>query len=229
MTLERRLPVSILRALAAQSDETKLHAEENSHAPQFDQTQAVFAAAPRKINPRRYYFQLLDHRALLHHAAHHARGRGFDVTLAEDLIEQQIELGASELVRRLAERRRAAYAGKPVCLISTGEFRCPVRGTGIGGRNSETVLRAVIEAAKHEALSRFVILSAGTDGIDGNSTAAGAIADETTLARARERGLDAEDYLRRSDSHTFFATLDDAIVTNATGTNVRDLRLLLAR
>lgn len=72
-----------------------------------------------------------------------------------------------------------------------------------------------------------VVLSAGTDGIDGNSPAAGAIADETTIARARKLNLDPRDFLARSDSYTFFKHLNDLIVTGPTGTNVRDLRLLL--
>ena len=72
-----------------------------------------------------------------------------------------------------------------------------------------------------------VILSAGTDGIDGNSPAAGAIADQTTLERARSLGLDPADFLARSDSYTFFEKLGDLIVTGPTGTNVRDLRIIL--
>jgi hydroxypyruvate reductase len=72
-----------------------------------------------------------------------------------------------------------------------------------------------------------VVLSAGTDGIDGNSPAAGAIADQTTLTRARNLGLDPADFLARSDSYTFFQNLDDLIVTGPTGTNVRDIRILI--
>ena len=76
---------------------------------------------------------------------------------------------------------------------------------------------------------RLAILSAGTDGIDGNSPAAGAICDETTLRRARALSLDARQFLEASDAHTFFDALGDTIQTGATGTNVRDLRLLLAK
>jgi glycerate 2-kinase len=72
------------------------------------------------------------------------------------------------------------------------------------------------------------VLSAGTDGIDGNSPAAGAVADGETLARARAAGLDPEDAFWRSDSGTFFARLGDALVTGPTGNNLRDLRILLA-
>jgi glycerate-2-kinase len=76
-------------------------------------------------------------------------------------------------------------------------------------------------------MSGGVALSAGTDGIDGNSPAAGAIADETTITRARNLGLDPEDFLARSDSYNFFEKLKDLVVTGPTGTNVRDLRILL--
>jgi hydroxypyruvate reductase len=72
------------------------------------------------------------------------------------------------------------------------------------------------------------VLSAGTDGIDGNSPAAGAVADGETLARARAVGLDPPDAFRRSDAHTFFARLEDAILTGPTGNNLRDLRILIA-
>jgi glycerate-2-kinase len=76
--------------------------------------------------------------------------------------------------------------------------------------------------------TEFVAVCAGTDGIDGNSAAAGAIVDSTTIDRARALGLDADNYLERSDAYSFFAALGDAIVTGPTGTNVRDLRVLLA-
>lgn len=230
--LEYRLPSSVRCVLAVQENEYSQF-QARHHAVELEQTHAVLLPSPREINPIRFYYQLLDQTALTHSAAHHARRLGFDVKLAEDLIEQPIEVGAIELVRRLAESCRGKDAGKRFCLISAGEFRCPVRGAGRGGRNSETVLRALIAhdelIRRNEAASgRIMVLSAGTDGIDGNSPATGAIGDETTLHRARERGLVAEDFLRRSDSYTFFSHLDDAIITGATGTNVRDLRLLLA-
>jgi hydroxypyruvate reductase len=74
----------------------------------------------------------------------------------------------------------------------------------------------------------IAVLSAGTDGIDGNSPAAGAVADGETLERARAIGLDPADVLRRSDAFTLFARLDEAIVTGPTGNNLRDLRILIA-
>jgi hydroxypyruvate reductase len=76
--------------------------------------------------------------------------------------------------------------------------------------------------------AHFVALCAGTDGIDGNSPAAGAIIDHATIARAKAIGLDPEDSLERSDAYSFFVALGDVVTTGPTGTNVRDLRILLA-
>jgi hydroxypyruvate reductase len=86
----------------------------------------------------------------------------------------------------------------------------------------------VLRAALNCVGADIVILSAGTDGIDGNSPAAGASADETTLPRAAALHLSPEDYLQRSDSFHFFHALGDAIVIGPTGNNVRDLRIFLA-
>ena len=81
--------------------------------------------------------------------------------------------------------------------------------------------------AEKIAGKKITVLSAGTDGIDGNSPAAGAVADGETLARALALKLDPDDFYRRSDAYTFFAKLGDAIVTGPTGNNLRDLRILL--
>ena len=97
-------------------------------------------------------------------------------------------------------------------------------GDGQGGRNQAFVL----ECARRIAGKNIAVVSAGTDGVDGNSPAAGAMADGSTLARARELGMDAEDYQRRSDSYRFFHRLEDDLTTGPTGNNVRDLRLLVA-
>ena len=95
---------------------------------------------------------------------------------------------------------------------------------GVGGRNSHFALYC----AQKIAGESITVLSAGTDGIDGNSAAAGAIADGTTLERAKTQGLDAAKSLAGCDAFPFFDRLGDAIVTGPTGNNLRDLRLLLA-
>jgi glycerate 2-kinase len=181
----------------------------------------------------REHYVLLDNEHALACAAEAARSRGFTVEIARDVVEQPIREGCSLLLSRLFDlSHRATTPRRGVCLISGGEFKCPVRGSGMGGRNTESALRWAIEldtSVKDKAGSLHVVaLSAGTDGIDGNSPAAGAISDETTIERARELQLDAHLFLEESNAYTFFHSLNDAIITNPTGTNVRDLRIMLA-
>ncbi len=156
---------------------------------------------------------LLDNRTATRGAHQKAIRLGFNCSLLDHINEQPIQKGCELLL------------ASPHSTISGGEFSCPVRGDGLGGRNLETALRCAITLDTQT--SHTVVLSAGTDGIDGNSPAAGAIADETTIQRARNLNLDAEHYLARSDSYSFFEQLNDLIVTGPTGTNVRDLRILL--
>ncbi|MDQ3908398.1 MAG: hypothetical protein M3268_08635, partial [Acidobacteriota bacterium] len=176
---------------------------------------------------------LLDNARAVERAAEVARSAGFAVEIARDIADQNVEEGARLLVSRLLELKERAGAGRGACVVSGGEFACPVRGEGAGGRNSETALRCALElSSRFKTVAdapRFVALCAGTDGIDGNSPAAGALCDETTAARAQALGLDARAFLERSDSHTLFAALGDSIDTGPTGTNVRDLRILMAR
>jgi hydroxypyruvate reductase len=185
--------------------------------------------------PRAYYV-LLDNRRAMEAAARAARKRGLVVELAHDIVEQPIDEGCTQMLARLLSLHRRKGERKGVCLISGGEFACPVKGRGVGGRNSETALRCAIEIDESYAESRsgarlpaqIVALSAGTDGVDGNSAAAGALADQTTLKRARGLGMDAGSFLSASDAYSFFDALGDCVVTGQTGTNVRDLRVLLA-
>lgn len=112
----------------------------------------------------------------------------------------------------------------PACVISGGETTVTIHGDGTGGRNQEFALAAALDIAGLEAV---VVLSAGTDGTDGPTEAAGAIADGTTVQRARERGLDPRQFLHRNDAYHFFTALDDLLMTGPTGTNVMDVHLIL--
>lgn len=222
--LAPKLPASVLRALE----------DVRAEAP-------AEAAPP---TPARSHYVLLDNARACHAAAESARSRGYAVETARDICDQPVGEGAAALVSRLAELRRRTF-GRGVCLVSGGEFACPVRGAGTGGRSTETALRCAFEFERmgegvfeSEGMGDVVAggprpraavaLCAGTDGVDGNSPAAGALADHTTLSRARARGLDAAKFLDESDSYTFFERLGDALVTGPTGTNVRDVRILLA-
>ncbi len=174
----------------------------------------------------RKHVVLLDNQDALQAARAAAEQRGFKDEIANDIADQAIAEGCQELSNRLQQLVAEPRNDSPVCLISGGEFACPVKGNGVGGRNLETALR--IALLRRADRTDFVALCAGSDGIDGNSPAAGAVVDSTTIARANALGLDAEDFLRRSDSYSFFAGLGDALTTGVTGTNVRDLRILLA-
>src|SRR4029077_10573210 len=120
------------------------------------------------------------------------------------------------------------FAGlrRPACIISGGETTVTVQGNGMGGRNQEFALAAAIEI---DGVEGVVALSGGTDGTDGPTDAAGGIVDGTTLQRARDRGLDARNYLQRNDSYFFLKAVGDLLITGPTMTNVMDLRLILLR
>ena len=137
-----------------------------------------------------------------------------------------VDQAADALLDRLAALQRA-HPGRTVAVTTGGELSSPVKGDGKGGRNQAFVMWAARKLA--ERRMQATVLSAGTDGIDGNSPAAGAIADEFTATRAADDGMDLADCDRRSDSYSLFKRLDDLIVTGPTGNNVRDLRMLVAR
>ena len=169
------------------------------------------------------FFLLLGLDDLFHPAHHAAEANGLIACCDNTTDDWPVEKAAEYLLEQL-EALQKTHAGQRVALIADGEVSSPVTGNGIGGRNSAFVLACVDKIAG----KKIAVLSVGTDGIDGNSPAAGAVADGETLARALAMGLDAVDAFRRSDAFTFFSKLEDAIVTGPTGNNLRDLRILIA-
>ncbi len=115
---------------------------------------------------------------------------------------------------------------KPACVISGGETTVVLKGKGKGGRNQEFVLSAALAL---DGLRNICVLSAGTDGTDGPTDAAGAICDGKTIERARKKGLNADLALDQNDAYPFFQALNDLVMTGPTGTNVMDLRIMLVR
>jgi hydroxypyruvate reductase len=160
----------------------------------------------------------------LFHPAHRSAEAAGCVTICDNSADDWSVARAAEYLLAQLERQRRANPGRVVAVIADGELSSPVTGDGIGGRNSAFAL----ECAQRIAGKGIAVLSAGTDGVDGSSPAAGAVADGKTLARAQAAGLDPADFARRTDSYTFFNALGDAIVTGPTGNNLRDLRILLA-
>ena len=169
-------------------------------------------------------FELISGMHELFHAAHRIAESEDCLAFCDNSTDDwPVDKAADSLLAQLEELRRA-NPGHPVALIADGELSSAVTGDGLGGRNSAFVLNCVEKIAGKP----IVVLSAGTDGIDGNSPAAGAIADGHTLSRAQSAGLDPKDFFQRSDSFRFFDQLGDAVVTGPTGNNLRDFRLLLA-
>jgi glycerate 2-kinase len=113
---------------------------------------------------------------------------------------------------------------KPLCIISGGETTVTIKGKGLGGRNQEFALAGAIEINGFE---NVVLLSGGTDGTDGPTDAAGAIADHTTIRRARALGMNAKAHLENNDAYPFFKGLGDLLITGPTQTNVMDVRILI--
>ncbi|HXX16711.1 MAG TPA: DUF4147 domain-containing protein [Candidatus Eremiobacteraceae bacterium] len=170
------------------------------------------------------HFELLLGLDDLFHAAHHAvEAHGYASFCDNSTDDWPVEQAADNLLAQL-ERWQSENAGERVAVIADGEVSSPVTGNGTGGRNSAFVLACVGKIAGR----KITVLSAGTDGADGNSPAAGAVADGNTWARAESAGLDTGEAFRNCDAYSFFSKLEDAIVTGPTGNNLRDLRILLA-
>jgi hydroxypyruvate reductase len=180
---------------------------------------------PKRLDPafaHSRWWTLLSNETAVKAAAQQAASLGFAVEVDNRCDDWDYAAAADHLLSRLRQLRQGASR---VCLISGGEVTVKVTGNaGLGGRNQQFALYA----AQQIAGEQVTVLSAGTDGIDGNSTAAGAVADGTTVARGHDRGLDAAGALRRFDAYPFFDALGDAVFTGPTGNNVRDLRVLLA-
>jgi glycerate 2-kinase len=169
-----------------------------------------------------HFFCLLSNRDAVEAAKVAAEKLGFvcEVDPHEwDADYQQVAQANLATLQALA----GTHAGQPVCLVAGGEITCPVTGPGVGGRNQAFVLHA----AGLIAGQKRVVLSAGTDGRDGNSPTSGAVADGQTISRAKVLGMDPAQYLAESDSYSFFRTLGDTLDIGFTDNNVRDVRVWL--
>jgi glycerate 2-kinase len=162
---------------------------------------------------------LMGNSIILEQAEHIARSMGYHVEVDSTCDDWDYEDAAHYLLAKLENLRQRS---SKVCLLSGGEVtvRLP-QSPGTGGRNQHFCLYC----ASTNLAAGVTILSAGTDGIDGNSPAAGAVADATTRLRSSQQEI--ETYLRNFDAYNFFVPLDDTIVTGPTGNNLRDLRILL--
>jgi glycerate 2-kinase len=170
------------------------------------------------------WLSLLSSSDLTRVAGELAEREGFHVAIDNDCDDWDYARAAEYLIDRMSELLRVHPR---VCLLSAGEIAVPLpTGHGIGGRNQQFVLECA-RLLSERRLSA-AILSAGSDGVDGNSPAAGAVCDETTVRRAAAIGRDVATSLARFDSFSLLDALGDTVITGPTGNNVRDLRIFLA-
>lgn len=171
---------------------------------------------------RSRFWTILSNETARKNAIAKAAMSGFAVEVDNSCDDWDYAAAADHLLKRLRELRKGVSR---VCLISGGEVTVKVTGdAGLGGRNQQFALYCATKIAG-EAIT---VLSAGTDGIDGNSTAAGGVVDGNTAQRAAAMGIDVAGALKGFDAFPVLDVLGDAIMTGPTGNNIRDLRVLLA-
>jgi hydroxypyruvate reductase len=179
---------------------------------------------PKSDDPafqRARWWTVLSNQTAVEQASVAAERAGFFVHMDNSCDDWDYQKAADYLLNQLRELRKQC---SPVCLISGGEVTLKVTNPGVGGRNQQFAL-ACAEKIAGESIT---VLSAGTDGVDGNSPATGAVVDGSTIERIREQGLNARQALEHFDAYPVFRALGDAIETGPTGNNLRDLRILLA-
>lgn len=167
-----------------------------------------------------------SNRLALQAAARQAKSLGYKTLLLSSAMEgeaRQVAQVHAAILREVIASGNPAEA--PACLLSGGECTVTVRGSGRGGRAQEFALAA---ASCLAGLPRVLLLSAGTDGTDGPTDAAGAMVTGATVAKGREKGLVAADFLARNDSYAFLNAVQQLVKTGATGTNVMDVCIMLA-
>jgi len=179
---------------------------------------------PKSDDPafvRARWWPVLSNQTAVEEAGVAATRLGFAVDVDNSCDDWDYQRAANYLLERLRKLRQSVSR---ICLISGGEVTVKVTNGGVGGRNQQFALYC----AQKIAGENITVLSAGTDGIDGNSPAAGAVADGTTGERAQTAGFDPATALGSFNAYPLFDGLGDAILTGPTGNNVRDLRILLA-
>ena len=169
---------------------------------------------------RARWWTVLSNSNLLEAAKKDAERQGFATFIDNSCDDWDYRKAADYLLDRI---RKLRQANERVCLLSGGEITVRVTDGGIGGRNQQFALYCADKIVGDD----ICVLSAGSDGIDGNSDSAGAIVDGATAKRAKARGLDLENHLASFNAYPLFEALNDSIVIGPTGNNLRDIRILL--
>jgi hydroxypyruvate reductase len=168
---------------------------------------------------------LINNRQALMAAAARAKSLGFKPLLLTSGLEGEARALAKFYGAVAREIRQSGHPVRPpVCLLAGGEPTVTLKGRGLGGRNTELALAVAREI---KGLPGATFLSAGTDGTDGPTDAAGALVDGQTWTQAEKKGLSPEKYLEENDSYNFFKEAGGLMITGPTGTNVMDIHILL--
>jgi glycerate 2-kinase len=153
-----------------------------------------------------------------------AESSGYKAAILSTKLSGEASRAAKDLAKTALNLKKTIRDGEKICLIAGGETTVTVKGNGKGGRNTELALAFGIAIQGHPGIT---FLSAGTDGTDGPTDAAGAIVTGQMFSQAVKRGLNPQDYLTRNDSYTFFNKINGLLITGPTGTNVMDIQLIL--
>ncbi|RJQ22609.1 MAG: glycerate kinase [Nitrospiraceae bacterium] len=151
-----------------------------------------------------------------------AKRKAEELGFHAEILSSGLAGEAREVGKWLAEKAKEAKGAR--CVLSGGETTVTVKGSGLGGRNMELALAFAMEI---EDIDGITLLSAGTDGTDGPTDAAGAIVNGDTVRKAKAAGLAPMEYLNNNDSYNFFKEIDGLFITGPTGTNVMDLQIAL--
>jgi hydroxypyruvate reductase/glycerate 2-kinase len=206
--LTDKIPFSVLDTLKKGIEGTIAETPKNGH-PVFENVENIIVGSNRQ-------------------AIEAASEKSDSLALNPQIISTDITGEARDVGRRFARKaieiKKAKKTSVPLTLISGGETTVTVRGNGLGGRNTELALSFAMEI---EGMDGITFLSAGTDGTDGPTDAAGAIVSGKTLSRARKMDIDPRHYLAENDSYTFFKKVGGLFVTGPTGTNVMDIQIAI--
>jgi glycerate 2-kinase len=187
------------------------------HIPETPKKEALVFSAVNNI--------IIGSNAMAIEAAKNAAGRaGYKTAVISTELSGEAAQVAKDLACVALDQKKTLARGEKLCLIAGGETTVTVKGDGKGGRNTELALAFGIEIKGEQGIT---FLSAGTDGTDGPTDAAGAIVTGQMFSEAVLRNLDPQDYLTRNDSYTFFNAINGLVITGPTGTNVMDIQLIL--
>jgi glycerate 2-kinase len=177
--------------------------------------------SPKEPSSRISHFLIGSNATALEAAREKALSLGYDAMIIQEPLQGSADVTGASLVE---QARKLPDRSKPLCLIYGGETTVKVKGNGVGGRNQQLCLSALSTLKEND---RIVLLCAGTDGLDGNSDAAGAVVDAATTEKAATAGLDPQSFLDNNDANHFFRLTGDLLTTGPTGTNVMDITIVI--